>query len=396
MNKIGLVTVTYVNNFGSHLQSFALQYILKSLGYDTEIISPEGLNGDISKRRLHYLLSRWYDMGEMKGYLAVARNRFMRKLDKQFGKICNQRAEVFNSFAKKEYTLSPIAKTWEDLSSMCGERYSSVVIGSDQNWRPANIAGGYYTIEYVPDVVNKVAYSTSFGISRVIPEQKEKAKYFLSRINHLSVREDSGQKIIKDLLNRDIPVVCDPTILVKKEEWVRFIEEKRQVELNDVIAEPYILCYFLGESKENREFALKLKQKTGIRIVSVLYGEGRYYKEKEKFYDVALSAIGPLDFVRLISKAEYVCTDSFHGCAFSMIFERQLYAFYKSSQNSKMSVNSRLDSMLGWAGITERIIKNPSVALNDTLLTPIDYEVVSKRLKEKREMSLQFLKAALK
>lgn len=396
MKKIGLVTVTYVNNFGSHLQSFALQYILRKLGYDTEIITPEGLNGDIAKRRFHYLLSRWYDMGELKGYLAVARNRFMRKLDKQFGKICNQRAEVFNSFAKKEYTLSPIAKTWEDLSSMCGERYSTVVIGSDQNWRPANIAGGYYTIEYVPDTINKVAYSTSFGISRVIPAQKEKAKYFLGRINRLSVREDSGQKIIKELLNRDVPVVCDPTILVQKEEWEKFIEEKRQVDLKDVIKEPYILCYFLGESQENREFALRLKQKTGIRIISVLYGEGRYYKEKDKFYDVALSAIGPLDFVRLISKAEYVCTDSFHGCAFSMIFERQLYAFYKSSQNSKMSVNSRLDSMLGWAGIANRIIKEPMKDIDDKILTPINYAEVGKRLREKREMSFNFLKESLK
>ena len=324
MKIIGLVTVTYVNNLGSHLQSFALQYVLQSMGYKTEIITPEGLAGEISKRRYRYLLSRWFDMGELKGYLAVLGKRTMSKLDKQFGAICKQRSDVFKTFASKEYTMSPISKSWEELSALCGERYSSVVIGSDQNWRPANIAGGYYTIEYVPNEINKVAYSTSFGISRVIPAQKEKAKFFLNRINHLSVREDSGQRIIKELLNRDVPVVCDPTILVQKEEWEKFIDQKSQMDMKEVMSEPYILCYFLGESRENREFSLKLKQTTGLRIVSVLYGEGRYYKEKERFYDVALSAIGPLDFVRLISKAEYVCTDSFHGCAFSLIFQRQL------------------------------------------------------------------------
>lgn len=396
MKKIGLVTVTYVNNFGSHLQSFALQHVLQSLGYETEIITPEGLFGIIAKRRLRYLLSRWYDLGELKGYFAVARNKIMQKIDKEFGALIHQRSVVFNSFANKEYIVSPVTRTWEELSVMCSERYSSIVIGSDQNWRPANIAGGYYTIEYVPERVNKVAYSTSFGISHVISAQREKAKFFLDRIEHLSVREDTGQKIIKELIGRDVPVVCDPTILVKKEEWDALIEQKSQTDLSEVVSEPYIFCYFLGESQENRVFSLKLKEKTGLRIVSVLYGEGRYYKEKEKYYDVALTAIGPLDFVRLISKADYVCTDSFHGSAFSMVFRRQFFAFYKSSQNSKMSVNSRIDSMLGWAGIPNRIIKRPVEVIDDSLMTPINYDEVGKQLEKKREFSLQFLITSLK
>lgn len=395
MKKIGLVTVTYVSNFGSHLQTFALQHVIRSLGYETEIITHEGLNKDISKRRFFYLLSRFYDYGEIKGYLAVAKNRLMRKLDKQFGAVSKKRADAFRSFSSAEYVFSPVTRTWDELTKLCVDRYSSVVVGSDQNWRPANIAGGYYTIEYVPDNINKIAYSTSFGISRVIPAQKEKAKFFLGRINHISVREDTGQKIIKELLGRDVPVVCDPTILLSKEEWSGFINQKSQVDLKDEMASPYILCYFLGESQVNREFALRLKQKTGLRIVSVLYGEERYYKENPKYYDVGLSAMGPLDFVNLISKAQYVCTDSFHGCAFSLIFEKQFFAFYKSAQGSKMSVNSRLDSMLGWAGVSHRIIKE-SVEITEELITPLDYREVGKRIEEKREMSLSFLKNSLR
>lgn len=395
MKKIGIVTVTYVNNFGSHLQSFALQQIVRKLGYDTEIITPEGVSGDIARRRFRYLLSRWYDFGELKGYIGVAYKRIMRKLDKKYGTIHNQRASMFNNFSNGVYTYSPIATSWEELSALCAERYSTVLIGSDQNWRPANIAGGYYTLEYVPNDINKVAYSTSFGISRVIPAQRKKAKAFLSRINHLSVREDTGQSIIQELLGINIPVVCDPTILVRKEEWEKYIEQKKQVDLSKEMKEPYILCYFLGESRLNRDFALKLKQKTGFRIISILYGEERYYNEDTKYYDISLHAIGPLDFVNLIKGAQYVCTDSFHGCAFSLIFEKQFYAFYKSAQGSKMSVNSRLDSMLGWAGVTNRIVKGPT-KITDNIFTPLDYNIINKRIEEKRSMSMSFLKESLK
>ncbi len=393
MKKIGLVTVTYVNNFGSHLQSFALQQVIRALGYDLEIITPEGLTKDINKRRLKYLLGRFYDMNELGSYLSLFKKRLAVKVDKSFAKTLSQRNKMFSDFTQKEYVISPITNSWEELNSLCSN-YSSVVIGSDQNWRPANIAGGYYTIEYVPDNVNKVAYSTSFGISRVIPTQREKARYFLNRINHISVREDSGRKIIKDLLDRDVPVVCDPTILVKKEEWEHYIKTKSQSDLSEITQTPYILCYFLGENPMHRRFAQKLKKKTGFRIVSILYGEGRYYMESEEFYDIALSSLGPLDFVNLISKAQYVCTDSFHGCAFSLIFKKELYAFYKSSKNSKMSVNDRLDSMLGWAGVKRRII-NDEVDITDSLLEPIDYGEVEKRIEEKREMSMQFLRNSL-
>lgn len=391
--KIGIVTVTYVNNFGSHLQTFALQQTIRSMGFQTEIISPKGLSKEISKRRYAYLLSRLYDFNELKSYSSVLKIKIAQRLDKGFGRALKQRAQKFISFAEKEYKFSPITSSWAELTNLC-KGYSAVVIGSDQNWRPANIAGGYYTIEYVPEDINKVAYSTSFGISRVIPSQNEKAKFFLSRINHLSVREDSGRRIIKDLIDRDVPVVCDPTLLLAKSEWERYIETESQTDLTDIVQTSYILCYYLGENPMHRQFAKKLREKTGYKIVSILMGEERYYKEKEDCYDISVSSIGPLDFVNLISHAKYVCTDSFHGCAFSLLFQKELFAFYKSSTNSKMSVNDRLDSMLGWAGVKNRIIKD-DVEITDSLLEPIDYEDVEKRIEEKREMSMQFLRKSL-
>ena len=289
--------------------------------------------------------------------------------------------------------MSDDASSWEELSKMCEDKYSTVIVGSDQNWRPANIAGGYYTLEFVPEDVNKMAYSTSFGISKVVVGQKEKARYFLNRLNHISVRENSGSEIVKELTGKGCLVVCDPTILMTKEQWSPYIAEYSQIDISNIAKEPYILCYFLGTSQEQREYSLFLKKETGLKIVSIQLGEGRYYKEKKEYYDEAIVNAGPLDFVNLIKNAQYVCSDSFHGCAFSLIFERQLYAFYKTNPGSKMSVNDRLDTMLGWAGLKDRIITNPA---EKRILPEIDYSIANINIEKEREMSIQYLKQSLR
>lgn len=394
MKKIGLVTVTYVNNYGSHLQSFALQQVIRSLGYETEIISIKGLSKLITRNRIKYVLSRLYDLREMKDYLITGKTKIAKVLDHEYKEILSKRSEYFKQFAEKAYTNSAETQTWDELSELCSKTYSIVVVGSDQNWRPANIAGGYYTLEFVPDDINKVAYSTSFGISKVIPQQRKKAKYFLGRINHISVRENSGSRLVQDLTGKECPVVCDPTLLLTKEQWQPYITEYSQIDISKITKEPYILCYFLGTNQEQREYAMFLKKQTGLKIVSILYGEGRHYTEKKEYYDESLVNAGPLDFIHLISKASYVCTDSFHGCAFSLIFERELYAFYKTKPNTKMSVNDRLDTMLGWAGLSNRIIANPGG--EKKLLEPIDYSVADKNIEKIRTMSMNYLKDSLR
>lgn len=393
MKKIGLVTVTYVNNYGSHLQSFALQQVVRSMGYDTEIISIKGLSNQIKRKRLKYVLSRFYDLKEMKDYFITAKRNVAKVFDREFNDLLQKRSVYFQKFASKAYTMSDDASSWDELSKMCEDKYSTVIVGSDQNWRPANIAGGYYTLEFVPEDVNKMAYSTSFGISKVVTDQKEKARYFLNRLNHISVRENSGSEIVKELTGKGCLVVCDPTILMTKEQWSPYITEYSQIDISIIAKEPYILCYFLGTSQEQREYSLFLKKETGLKIVSIQFGEGRYYKEKKEYYDEAIVNAGPLDFVNLIKNAQYVCTDSFHGCAFSLIFEKQLYAFYKTNPGSKMSVNDRLDTMLGWAGLKDRIIANPS---EKRILPEIDYSIINKNIEKEREMSMQYLKQSLR
>lgn len=110
-------------------------------------------------------------------------------------------------------------------------------------------------------------------------------------------------------------VVCDPTILLTKEEW------EQEAVPEKIIPDKYILCYFLGSNIEHRKFAERLKEKTGYKIVSLNYAD-EYVKYSDTFADITPYDIGPREWINLIKNAEYVCTDSFHGTVFSLLFNK--------------------------------------------------------------------------
>ena len=109
---------------------------------------------------------------------------------------------------------------------------------------------------FAPDNVKKVSYSTSFGVSEIPQRYTNDAQKFLSRFEYISVREKSGQTIVKEIAQRDAALVCDPTMLLSNDQWREIIPPKR------IVDEPYIFCYFLGKNKAHRQQVEKLKEKT--------------------------------------------------------------------------------------------------------------------------------------
>lgn len=383
MKKIGIVSVTYIDNFGSHLQTFALQEVIKKLGYETEIIRIDSAKKEIDKNRKKYVISRILHLDEMMAYFPYIKNKIALKLDSNYRKIVLSRSIQYNDFAKKYYIFSEKVEGFTGLRKLCLDNYDTVIVGSDQNWRPANIAGGYYTLEFVPDEINKVSYATSFGLNHIVNSQKNKSRFFLKRIKHLSVRENSGKEIIKELLGRTIPVVCDPTLLLSSDKWNKYLCDRR------IINGDYILCYFLGANPLHWKFIERLKSKTGLKIVGLPYGE-IYSKKAVSFIDEIPLEIGPLDFISLIKNATYVCTDSFHCCAFSINYNKNFFAFYKHIQKNHMSTNGRIDNLLDIAGLKNRIITGDE-SIEDWMLQPINYFDINKKISDFRDMSLKYL-----
>lgn len=382
MKKVGIVSCYFKDNYGSMLQSYATKKILDNNNIPNETISIDG-NKDFSKGKKKYYLSQLFNFNFIKSKLGMIKLKFDKKINKELGRNISIRSKKYKEF-RKDINLSHSCNTYQDLTELAKEKYSNIVVGSDQLWLPVNVVADYYTLNWVPKEINKISYSTSFGVSNVPKKYNELYKKFLTRINHLSVREESGVKLIKELSGLDAKWVCDPTMLLTREEWEQEMVPER------IIKDKYILCYFLGNNIEHRKFAERLKEKKGYKIVSLNHAD-EYVKYSDKFCDLAPFDIGPREFLNLVKNSEYVLTDSFHCTVFSLIFNKTFNCFRRHKASNKGSTNSRLDSLLNVAGVSVERIISGTENVEEVLETKIDYKIVNKNIDKFRDESKKWL-----
>lgn len=388
LKKVAIVSCYFQHNYGSMLQALATQMALDKLGIDNETINIEGFRGEIKKAKIKYFLKASFTSDILLSKLGMVKNVIRKKVIKDdYSNSSKLRAKRFDDFYKNNFRISKKYESLADLSKKCESNYHSVVVGSDQLWLPANIAANYYTLKFVPDNVNSVSYATSFGQSSLPNDSAKKASDFLKRIKHISVREESGQKLVKHFIGKDVPVVCDPTILFSGEEWMCIQKTE------PIVKDPYILCYFLGNNPPHREFAKKLKEVSGCKIVALVHLD-EFVKSDNDYADITPYDIDPADFLNLIRNASYVCTDSFHCSVFSMLYERQFFTFRRYTRKTKSSTNSRLDTLFKLAGIDNRIfVGNEDV--KKIYMENIDFKRANMKLQEAREYGLRYLKESL-
>lgn len=387
--KVAIVSCYFQHNYGSMLQAYATQMALDKMGYENETIDISGFNHEIKKAKIKYFAKASLTSDILLSKMGMAMNVVRRKVSKnEYGALSKKRGEKFDAFAKSHFRLSTEYVSKAELRQKCPQNYSAVLVGSDQLWLPGNIAADYYTLNFVPESVNTIAYSTSFGQSELPKDSAAKASVFLKKIRHIGVREESGQKLVKQLANRDVPVVCDPTLLFTGEEWMRIQREKPLVDGK------YIFCYFLGNNPPHREFAKRLKEKTGCKIIALTHLD-EYVKSDENYADETPYNIDPADFLNLIRNAEYICTDSFHCTVFSILYKRQFFTFRRYARNTRQSTNSRLDTLFKMVDISGRMMTGEE-DIQKCLNIKTDFDAVHEKLKSVREKSYAYLEAALK
>ena len=159
------------------------------------------------------------------------------------------------------------------------------------------------------------------------------------------------------------------------------------------IKEPYLFCYFLGNNPEQREFVKRFKDKTGYKIVQLQHCD-EYIKSDVEFPDYTPYNVGPAEFVQLIRDAEYVFTDSFHASVFSLLYEKRFFTFRRYNNDSIVSTNGRLYSLLSMVGLEERLLKADE-DVEKCMLMSIDYKNVHIKLAALREFTKRYIKGAL-
>lgn len=386
MKKVGIVSCYFKDNYGSMLQAYATKKILDNNKIPNETINIDR-NVDFKKGKRKYYVSQILNFNFIKSKLGMIKMKFDVKLNKTLKKNIAIRNRKYKEF-RKEFNLSRSSNTYSDLKELANERYSDILLGSDQLWLPVNVVADYYTLNWVPNGINKISYSTSFGVSTIPKKYNELYSKFLKRIDHLSVREDSGVKLVEEIINKKAELVCDPTLLLTSKEWDEVAVKDR------IIEDKYILCYFLGKNIEHRKFAEKLKEKTGYKIVSLNHAD-EYVKYSDIFADITPYDIGPREWINLIKNAEYICTDSFHGTVFSLIYNKIFFNFRRYNIKSKVSTNSRLDSLLKIAQVSSERILTGKEDINKVLEYGIDYEKVNKNLNNFRCNSKNWLLSSI-
>lgn len=378
-HKIGLISV-HNPNYGSMLQTYALHSYLNEIGAENEIIL---YTKKKDWRQLRRLLN--IQLVLMKGKV-VYRDIYCKLFHPDIAQLLALRMEKFNEFKKNHFKFSRNHIGWKDLLTT-NRDYNTFIIGSDQVWNPINIGTNFFNLLFTEDNKYRISYASSFGVSNIPISQIKKTKYYLERIQCLSTREKAGVEIIKKLTGRKAELVCDPTLLVNKDLWDKLKGKKR------IIDEKYIFCYFLGNNPQHRDFANKFKAQTQYKIVALQHLDELILSDIN-FADIKPFNIGPAEFVNLISNAEYVLTDSFHGTIFSLLYHKRFFTFSRFESTTKGSTNSRIISLLELMGIKGHHIK-ATQNIEDCLHNDIDFDTVDKKIESFREKSREYLQKAL-
>lgn len=361
--KIGILTIHYGVNYGSALQAYALSNFLRKNGFNVEVINyiPE-----------RYRISPYFPKAK-KNWLTNSLFILAR-----FPMIFLRR-KVFSDFLKKNVPMSKLYKNIKELYKD-NLKYDIYVTGSDQVWNKEynGKTQDIYYLKFVPENSIKIACSASFGVSRITKKEELLEIYeALKDFKAISVREDSGLKILQKAGIRGAVQVLDPTFLFDKDSWVKHFD------LNPLITEPYILVYALdNEEKRLIEFASKIAKLKGYKIALISLDNRRRNKKKVNysFYNKS-----PEYFINLFSNADYVVTNSFHGVAFSINFRKQFIAL------SRKLYNSRLESILNLFDLSSRLTKRENDLDLNIALKEIDYNEIYLRIEEQRRKLEKFL-----
>lgn len=320
--RIGILTFHNGNNYGGILQCYALQQVLSDLGHSVEVIN-------YSSRKCLSLLNRIRAKVMTANDFKTLYNSlkdFVRKDNHTSSdtRLNEQSLQVFDKFRSEYLNLSPIL-TSETIGEYANSHFDLIIVGSDQVWTPLFDNPLAYLIDWEPQFKGKrMSYAACSAYKNLRGSQKQKIKSCLEKFDFITVRDNTTQQLVNNVLGKEPLIVPDPSLLYSYNE---FIKEKER--------EPYILTYILGsEIIGGHKKALdKIKAKIGdLPVYSIIIPCNSH--DIEAYADKAFATLSPAEWVNLLYHASYVYTDSFHAIMFSLKFQKQFAAYYRNKVRS--------------------------------------------------------------
>ena len=369
MYKVGIMTWFQHRNYGTALQAVAMSEIIKKIGYSPTVI------------QYYYDKVEPYDTAQR--IKRIIRKAIGRLLSTGIPPYVSEEREIkFEEFLLNNLKFTNECRTLSELEAL-NDKFDCFVCGSDQIWGTAYFKPHYF-LDFVHDDRKKIAYAPSIGTPKMDDKKvgKEVAR-LCSSFAYLSTREEVGSKIIQDLTGRDVKTVLDPTLLLYKDDWNKLLDTNSELPKS-----PYLIAYMLGHNESHWKNIYAIADKLNLNVIIIPV----FQKDLDRQGCITYP-IGPAEFISLIKNSDYVCTDSFHGMAFSVIFGKQFTVFERFKKHDVYNQNSRIYNLTDKLNLSDRIFrKEADIKMIDS---KIDYERVSKVRKALVDDSVDYLKTAL-
>ncbi|HIF9170566.1 TPA: polysaccharide pyruvyl transferase family protein [Photobacterium damselae] len=369
MMKIGIINYQFSDrNYGAVLQAAALQWVIEN----KLKLKSEHINYIPKTIKLSFLNRIKYKLGNILRALKLKKD-IIRYSDFNNSYIFEEFREMYLPRTKKSFT------SFAELNSEHFD-FTHVIVGSDQVWRPSYTEKStlVYFLDFLPSNIKRISYAASFGndyweLDVDTQEHKDVIKA-LNKFSSISVREDSGVNICKNIFNKDAVHVLDPTLLAGEEFFNTIVENGKNYDNDN---DKGIVFYKLEIDDKFNSFVSELELLTGEESENIYYN-----KINNKYYYFTVD-----EWLRKIKNSNLVITDSFHCVCFSILFEKDF--IYYPNDNRGLT---RLNSLLKLLGLENRIFNSNK----DDYLNDIDYSQVKLKLLELRKSSMKFLCESLK
>lgn len=362
--KIGILTYHRAHNYGAMLQAYALRTLLQDNHHNVQFIDYWPLSHQ-KQYALFKPITGKNAFAKLKNLIINLFTLIRRYL----------RIQKFERFAQEYLNLSNTIVYYNN-QQVIPDLYDCVVVGSDQIWRNHITAQHHvgfdpvYFCQTLTHPTHCISYAASMGIVDLSKTEELVLNQYLQTFNTILVRENSLKNLVEQL-GHSAKVVLDPTLLLTKERWNKLVPHNRYRK------QKYILYYELIPSKVARAFAKQKAKSMGCKllimdaVIHVLPRIGH------------IAYASPIEFLHAIRDAEYVIATSFHGTAFSIIFEKQFLSI-GLKRNS-----DRVETLLNNLDITEHYQEYPKE------VSAIDYQKVRTKLDLLRQISIEQLHQAI-
>lgn len=287
--------------------------------------------------------------------------------------------KVFGHFLDKYVPMSESTYTNEHAIIQNLPKADAYLAGSDQIWNCRSLPNGLddtFFLTFAPKTTKKIAYAASLAMPSIPDDQKERYYRNISNFDAISVREASGVDLLKELGISNVQNTIDPVFLLDQSEWDILAKDAPEQP-----QERYVLVYGYQQQKDVFQYAKKLGDSLGAKVYNINTNLEDYWLRTDHYFWNA----SPNEFVNLIKHAEAVVTNSFHGTAFSILYNKPFHFFTVNN-----TTNSRILDLLAALRLDNRHVGDAKLLRNE-----VDYTVANAEVERRRQSSLNFLKHSL-